>query len=63
MQEEFKWNTRDGYSSNNEDEEDFSLAAKAKKGKGKKLHSKYESGKYGKKRDMSRVKIFHCHEH
>ena len=43
MQEEFKWNTRDGSSSKNEDEEYFSLASKAKKGKGKKLHSKSES--------------------
>ena len=31
--------------------------------KGEKFHSKSESDKYGKKRDMSRVKSFHCHEH
>ena len=63
VQEEFKQNTKDGSSYKNEDEEDCSLAAKAKKGKGKKFHSKSESGKDGKKRDMSRVKCFHCHKH
>ena len=37
------------------------MAAKAKKGKGKKFHSKSESK--GKKLDMSKVKCFYCHEH
>ena len=62
MQEEFRRNTRDGYSSKNEDEEDCALAAKVRKGKGKKFHSKSES-KNGKKQDMSKVKCFHCHKH
>ena len=62
MQEEFRRNTRDGSSSKNADEEDCALAAKAKKGKGKKFHSKSES-KNGKKQDMSKVKCFHCHKH
>ena len=62
MQEEFRHNTRDGSSSKNEDEEDFSLATKARKGKGIKLHSKPESNN-GKKQDMSMVKCFHCHDH
>ena len=38
------------------------MAAKARKGKGKKFHSKYES-KNGKKHDMSKLKCFHSHEH
>jgi hypothetical protein len=37
------------------------LSSKARKGKGKKFHSKYESK--GKKLDLSKVKCFHCHEH
>ena len=44
-----------------DDEEDFSLAAKVKKGKGNKFHSKSDSK--GKKLDMSKVKCFHCHKH
>ena len=55
--------TRDGYSSKNEYEEDCAFASKVKKGKGKKFHSKSELGKYGKKHNMSIVKCFHCHEH
>ena len=62
VHEEFRQNTRDGSSSKNEDEEDFYLDAKVKKGKGKKFHSKSES-KNGKKKDMSKVKCFHCHGH
>ena len=62
MQEEFRWNTKDGSSSKNDDEQDFSLVAKARKGKGKKFHSKSESNN-GKKKDMSKVKCFHCHKH
>ena len=61
MQEEFRKNTRDGSSSKHDDEEDCALATKAKKGKGKKFHSKFESK--GKKLDLSKVKCFHCHEH
>jgi hypothetical protein len=61
VQEEFRRNTRDGSSSKHDDEEDCALAAKARKGKGKKFHSKSESK--GKKLDLSKVKCFHCHEH
>jgi hypothetical protein len=61
VQEEFRRNTRDGYSLKYDDEEDCALAAKARKGKGKKFHSKSESK--GKKLDFSTVKCFHCHEH
>ena len=61
VHEEFRQNTRDGYSSKHDDEEDFSLVAKVKKGKGKKFLFKSESK--GKKLDMSKVKCFHCHEH
>jgi hypothetical protein len=60
-QEEFRRNTRDGSSSKHDDEEDCSLASKARKGKGKKFHSKSESK--GKKLDLSKVKCFYCHEH
>ena len=45
------------------DEENFTLATKAKKGKGNKFHSKYESDKDGKKCDMSRVRCFQYQEH
>jgi hypothetical protein len=61
VQEEFRWNTRDGSSSKHDDEEDCALAAKARKGKGKKFHSKSESKV--KKLDLSKVKCFHHHEH
>jgi hypothetical protein len=55
------WNTRDGSSSNHDDEEDCSFVAKERKGKGIKFHSKSKSK--GKKLDLSKVKCFHCHEH
>ena len=61
MQEEFRQNTRDGSSSNRDDEEDCALTAKARKRKGKKFHSKSESKV--KKLDFSKVKCFHCYEH
>jgi hypothetical protein len=61
VQEEFRRNTRDGSSSKHDDEEDFSLDSKARKGKGNKFHSKSDSK--GKKLDLSKVKCFHCHEH
>ena len=62
VQEEFRRNTRDGSSSKNEDEEYCALDSK-EKNKGKKFHSKYETGEESKEHDMSRVKCFHCHEH
>jgi hypothetical protein len=61
MQEEFRWNTRDGSSLKHDDEEDCDLATKARKGKGKKIHSKSESKRNNL--DLSKVKCFHCHEH
>jgi hypothetical protein len=61
VQEEFRRNTRDGSSSKRDDEEDCALNAKARKGKGKKFHSKSKSKV--KKLDFSKVKCFHCHEH
>ena len=61
MQDEIRQDTRDGSSSKNDDEEDFSLASKARKGKGKKNPS--QSGADGKEHDMSKVKCFHCHKH
>ena len=61
VQEEIRQSTRDGSSSKNDDEEDRTLASKARKGKGKKNPSQF--GADGKERDMSKVKCFHCHEH
>ena len=61
VHQEFRQNTRDGSSSKHDDEEDCALAAKARKGKGKKFHSKSEAK--GKKLDFSKVKCFHCHEY
>jgi hypothetical protein len=61
VQEEFRWNTRDGSSSKHDYEEDFDLVAKARKEKGNKFHSKSESK--CKKLDLSKVKCFHCQEH
>jgi hypothetical protein len=61
VQEEFRWNTRDGSSSKRDDEEDCALTAKERKGKGKKFHPKSESKV--KKLDLSKVKCFHCHKH
>ena len=60
MQEETRRSTRDGSSSKASDEENCTLAAKAKKGKSKKFS---HSGAKGKKQDMSKVKCFHCHQH
>jgi hypothetical protein len=60
VQEEFRRNTRDGYSSKRDDEEDCALTAKARKGKGNKSQSNSESKV--KKLDLSKVKCFHCHE-
>ena len=61
MQGEIRRSTRDGSSSKNEDEENCALDTKARKGKGKKFPSKFEAK--GKKRDLSKVNCFHCHEH
>ena len=61
VQKEIRHNTRDGSSSKNDDEENCALAAKARRGKGKKSHPKSEAK--GKKLDLSKVKCFHCHEH
>ena len=60
MREEIRRGTRDGSSLKNEDEENFALAAKSRKGKGNKS-SKSEAK--GKKQDLSKVKCFHCHQH
>ena len=61
VQEEIRRSTKDGSSSKLSDEEDFTLATKARKGKSKKNAS--QSGAKGKKQDMSKVKCFHCHQH
>ena len=61
VQEEIREGTKDGSSSKNEDEENFTLASKERKGKGKKHPSKSDAK--GKKQYFSKVKCFHCHEH
>ena len=53
VQEEFRWNTRDGSSSKTNDEGDCALASKAKKAKGEK-----SQGEEGKKY-LSKIKCFH----
>eukprot|EP00253_Pinus_taeda_P033130 PITA_33130 len=60
VQEEIRRSTRDESSSKVSDEENCTLAAKAKKVKSKKAS---QSGAKGKKQDMSKVKCFHCHQH
>eukprot|EP00253_Pinus_taeda_P008530 PITA_08530 len=55
-------NTSDGSSSKTDDEENFALEIKVKKGKWKAFHSKSDSYHGGKKKDMTKVKCFHCHE-
>ena len=62
MQEEIRRNTRDGSSSKANDEESCALVIKVKNGKGKDFHSKSDSYHGGKKKDMMKVKCFHCHE-
>ena len=62
MKEEIKRNTRDGSSSKTDDEENCALSIKARKGKGKISHSKSDSYHGGKKKDMMKVKCFHCHK-
>lgn len=56
MEEEIRRNTRDGNSSK-EVEKDCSLVNKEKKSMVKK-----SQGEVGKKKDMSNIKCFHCHE-
>lgn len=62
MLEEIRKNTRDKTSSKGEDEENFALARKAERGKRKKSQSKLESSQGGQKKDLSRIKCFHCRE-
>jgi len=61
MQDEIKRNTRDGFSSKSNDEENCALAIKESKGIGKISHSKSDSHRGGKK-DMMKAKWFHCHK-
>eukprot|EP00253_Pinus_taeda_P022329 PITA_22329 len=59
--EEIGRSTRDG-SSSNDDEENLALESKARKGKEKGSHSKSNSSHGGKKVDKSKVRCFNCHE-
>lgn len=62
VQEEFQWNTRDGPSSKHDVEENCALTKKVNKEKGKSSHSKSNSSKGNKKKDLSNIKCFHCHD-
>ena len=55
-------NTRDDSSLKVDDGENYALTMKARKGKGKISHSKSDSYHGGKKKDMKKVKCFHCHK-
>ena len=61
VQEETQQNTKDGSSSKHDDEENHAFAGKVEKWKGKSFHSKSYSSQ-GFKKDMSKIKCFHCHE-
>ena len=56
-----RWNTRDGTSSK-EEEEDFALFNKGRKSKGKKSQCEANSRQEGKKKDLSKIKCFNCYE-
>jgi len=62
MQEEIRRSTRDGVSSEQDDEENLALASKARKVKGKASQSKFSSSHGGEKFDKSKERCFHCHE-
>ena len=62
VQEEIRWNTRDKSSSKASNEENCTLATKAKKGKEKVSLSKSSSSNDGKKVDKSKVRCFRFHE-
>ena len=62
MQEQIRRSTRDGSSSEQDDEENIALVSKERKGKGKVSHPKASSSHGGKKFDKLKVRCFHCHE-
>jgi len=62
MQEEIRRSTRDGSSSEQDDEENIALASRMRKGKGKASHSKLSSSHGGRKIDKSKVRCFHYHK-
>jgi len=62
VHEERRWKTRDKTLSKGDDEENYALDGKEKKGKGKKSQSKVELGQGGKKKYLSKIKCFHYHE-
>jgi len=62
VQEEIRWNTRDGSSSKASHEEDCALAAKEKKGKEKGSLSESSSSNNGKKFENSKLRCFNFHK-
>jgi len=63
VQEDSRRNTIDVTSSKVEDEVNFTLVGKGKKGKGKKTHIKPQSRQNnGKNKCLIKIKWFHCYE-
>ena len=58
VQEEIRWNTRDGTSSKGEDEENCALDRKAKKAKGKKSKSKADSSQGARRKTCPESSAF-----
>lgn len=61
VKEEIRWNTRDG-TSYKEEEEEFSLVNKGRKVNGKNSQGETNSIQEGKRKDLSKIKFFNCHE-
>lgn len=62
IQEEIWRGSRDGRSMKTKDKESFTLAGKSSKAKGKEGQGVAQSSRKGKKKDLSKIKFFHCHE-
>lgn len=62
VQEEIWRGIRDGRLIKAEDEENFALPSKRSKAKGKEGQGVVESSQKGKKKDLTKIKCFHCHE-
>lgn len=62
VQEDIRRNIRDGASYKEKDEDKFALVGKGKKGKWKKSQTKPKCSQGGKKKDLSKRKVFNFHE-
>jgi len=64
VEEEIRRNTRDGVLAKFDEEEHCALVGKGKNAKGKRAQGEAESSEnHGKKKDLSQIKWFHCHEY